>query len=313
MNKFLTPGRLRAAGLLLAGPLLAAAAAAQPAAPAATGVSAAAAVAAGVAAVAAGPAATATATATVLATAAPARAEAALASRPAAGPVPAVPPAAAAPAGEWASQLRFAKVRAARAAAWGTVLARLRPHYLDVRQLELFFRVVKTRRSLEVWGRNRAGGGPFALVWAYPLAATSGTLGPKRRAGDNQTPEGFYTINRYNPDSHYLLSLGLDYPNAADRALGEPHPGGDIFIHGSNVTIGCLPLTDAGIQEVYLLAVAARAAGQAAIAVHIFPFPLTEAGLARRASSPHAAFWRSLAPGWAYFERHHVPQGAGGE
>ena len=211
----------------------------------------------------------------------------------------------AAPAEVWASQLRFPKVRAAREAAWATVLTRLRPHYLNPAQLELFFRVVKTQRTLEVWARNRAGGGPFALVRAYPLAATSGTLGPKRRAGDEQTPEGFYTINRYNPDSNYLLSLGLDYPNAADRTLGEPNPGGDIFIHGSNVTIGCLPITDAGIQEVYLLAVAARAAGQQVIPVHIFPFPLTEVELARRAGSPNLAFWRELAPGWAYFEAKH--------
>ena len=82
-----------------------------------------------------------------------------------------------------------------------------------------------------------------------------------------------------------------------------------IFIHGSDVTIGCLPLGDAGIQEVYLLAVAARAAGQQVIPVHIFPFPLTQQALAARADSPHAAFWRGLAPGWAYFEQHHVPEG----
>ena len=228
---------------------------------------------------------------------------------PAAMATTAGPAAPATPAAIWAAQLRFAKVRAAQAAAWPAVLARLRPHYLDPRHLEIFFRLIKTQLALEVWGRNCDGGGPFELLHAYPLAATSGTLGPKRRAGDSQTPEGFYTINRFNPDSNYLLSLGLDYPNAADRALGETDPGGDIFIHGSNVTIGCLPITDAGIQEVYLLAVAARAAGQQVIPVHIFPFPLTEQALAARASSQHAAFWRRLAPGWAYFEQHHVPAG----
>ena len=222
---------------------------------------------------------------------------------------PAVATPAAAATAVWAAQLRFAKVRAAQAAAWPTVLARLRPHYFDPEHLEIFFRLIKTQRALEVWGRNGTGGGPFALIHAYPLAATSGTLGPKRRANDAQTPEGCYTINRYNPDSQYLLSLGLDYPNAADRALGEPHPGGDIFIHGADVTIGCLPITDAGIQEVYLLALAALAAGQRAIPVHIFPFPLTASELERRAASPHAAFWRGLAPGWAYFEaRHQLPE-----
>ncbi|MFC7667854.1 murein L,D-transpeptidase family protein [Hymenobacter humi] len=105
-------------------------------------------------------------------------------------------------------------------------------------------------------------------------------------------PEGFYQIDRFNPKSEYHLSLGLNYPNAADLALGEPDPGGDIFIHGGEVTIGCLPITDIGIEEVYLIAVAARAAGQTLIPVHIFPFPLTESELARRTASPNYAFWR---------------------
>jgi murein L,D-transpeptidase YafK len=140
---------------------------------------------------------------------------------------------------------------------------------------------------------------------SYPLAATSGTLGPKRRAGDGQVPEGFYTIDRFNPQSAFHLSLGLDYPTADDiLATGLADPGGDIFLHGSNVTAGCLPLTDAGIEEIYLLAVAARAAGQASISVHIFPFPLVESELRQRQASPYAAFWRGLAPGYAYFEAH---------
>ncbi|OGX85015.1 hypothetical protein BEN48_15240 [Hymenobacter glacialis] len=170
------------------------------------------------------------------------------------------------------------------------------------------FRLIKTNQELEVWARNQ-GAGAFLLLDRYPLAATSGRLGPKRRAGDRQVPEGFYEIDRFNPHSEYLLSLGLNYPNAADRSLGEPNPGGDIFIHGGAVTVGCLPITDAGIEEVYLLAVAARAAGQAVIPVHIFPFPLTEAELARRSASPHQSFWRGLMPGYAYFEHHHQPAG----
>ena len=74
-----------------------------------------------------------------------------------------------------------------------------------------------------MWARNRDGG-PFELLKKYPLAATSGSLGPKRAAGDYQVPEGFYEIDRFNPKSWFHLSLGLNYPNAADRALGEPRP-----------------------------------------------------------------------------------------
>ena len=204
----------------------------------------------------------------------------------------------------WQQQLRYPRVRAAQAQAGPAVAARLRTRYLDPARLEIMFRLIKTHRELEVWARNRAGGA-FELLHAYPLAATSGTLGPKRRAGDGQVPEGFYEIDRFNPKSNFHLSLGLNYPTAAERALGEPDPGGDIFIHGGEVTIGCMPITDAGIEEVYLLAVMARAAGQATIPVHIFPFPLNEAELGKRAGSPYLAYWRGLRPGYAYFEQHH--------
>jgi murein L,D-transpeptidase YafK len=207
----------------------------------------------------------------------------------------------------WQQQLAYARVRAAHAHCWPVVVARLQAQGLDPARLEIFFRLIKTTRQLEVWARNQ-GEAAFRPLLGYPLAATSGTLGPKRYAGDGQVPEGCYRIDRFNPLSAFHLSLGLDYPTAADvLATGPADPGGDIFIHGSNVTDGCLPLTDAGIEEVYLLAVAARAAGQASIAAHIFPFPLIESELARRAKSPHAAFWRELAPGYAYFEQHRAP------
>lgn len=207
------------------------------------------------------------------------------------------------PAGFWAQQLACPRVRAAYARCWPALATHLRAQGLDSARLEVFFRLLKTHRELEVWGRNQ-GEAQFRWLGGWPLAATSGTLGPKRRAGDGQVPEGFYTINRFNPRSQYHLSLGLDYPTADDvLATGLADPGGDIFIHGGAVTDGCLPFTDAGIEPVYLLAVAAWAAGQRTISVHIFPFPLTEAELGQRAASPHAAFWRGLQPAYAQFER----------
>ena len=71
----------------------------------------------------------------------------------------------------------------------------------------------------------------------------SGTMGPKRLQGDYQVPEGFYYINEFNPNSNYHLHLGLNYPNASDKILSDSlRPGGDIYIHGSCVSIGCIPL-----------------------------------------------------------------------
>ncbi|GAB2768892.1 murein L,D-transpeptidase YafK [Hymenobacter luteus] len=199
-------------------------------------------------------------------------------------------------------QLRFPRVRAAYTLHETSAHALLRRHGLAPERLELFLRAFKVGRRLEVWGRNQ-GTGQFVLLRTFRLAGTSGTLGPKRQAGDGQIPEGFYTIDRFNPDSKYHLSLGLDYPNAADRHRSATlDPGNDIFIHGSNVTIGCLPITDAGIRELYVLAVEARAAGQTAIPIHIFPFELTPENLARRLMSPHLGFWQQLAAGYQYFE-----------
>ncbi|MCA8831369.1 L,D-transpeptidase family protein [Hymenobacter pini] len=207
-----------------------------------------------------------------------------------------------------ANQLLFPRVRTAYAANEAAVHALIRRNGLAPDKLELFVRAFKIGRRVEVWGRNQSRG-QFVLLRTFGLAGTSGTLGPKRQAGDGQIPEGFYTINRFNPDSKYFLSLGLDYPNAADQhRAGLLDPGNDIFIHGSNETIGCLPITDAGIQELYVLAVEARSAGQTSIPVHIFPFELTADNLARRMTSPHLAFWQQLAPGYEVFERtHEVP------
>ncbi|SES95581.1 L,D-transpeptidase family protein [Hymenobacter actinosclerus] len=202
-------------------------------------------------------------------------------------------------------QLRYPRVREAYAQYQEAVRARLRRQQIAPERLELFVRAFKMERRVEVWGRNQDGG-PFILLRTFALAGVSGRLGPKRRAGDRQIPEGFYTINRFNPNSEFLLSLGLDYPNAADQQHTPSglDPGDNIFVHGSHETIGCLPITDAGIQELYVLAVEARAAGQRNIPVHIFPFGLTANQLARRQQSPHYAFWQELAPAYAYFETH---------
>jgi hypothetical protein len=104
------------------------------------------------------------------------------------------------------------------------------------------------------------------------VCALAGTLGPKRMGGDFQVPEGFYYINEFNPKSTYYLSLGINYPNASDRILSDSlDPGGDIYIHGSCVTVGCIPITDNQIDELYILAAHAKDAGQDFIPVHIFP------------------------------------------
>ena len=113
----------------------------------------------------------------------------------------------------------------------------------------LYIRSFKYDSQLEVWVRQTLSE-PFKLFKTYKVCALAGTLGPKRLAGDYQVPEGFYYINEFNPRSNYHLSLGLNYPNASDKMLSDSlQPGGDIYIHGSCETTGCIPITDTPIEE----------------------------------------------------------------
>ncbi len=135
----------------------------------------------------------------------------------------------------------------------------------------IYLRSFKYDSQLEVWVKYSANE-KFKLFNTYKVCALAGTLGPKRMQGDYQVPEGFYYINEFNPKSLYHLSLGLNYPNASDRILSDSlQPGGDIYIHGSCVTTGCIPVTDKQIEDIYVLAMHAKDEGQDFIPVHIFP------------------------------------------
>ncbi len=141
----------------------------------------------------------------------------------------------------------------------------------------VYLRSFKYDSELEVWVKN-APDDEYQLFKTYKVCALAGTLGPKRIEGDYQVPEGFYYINEFKPNSTYHLSLGLNYPNAADRILADSvQPGGDIYIHGSCVTQGCIPITNPQIEELYILTSHARGLGQDFIPVHIFPVRFTNA------------------------------------
>jgi murein L,D-transpeptidase YafK len=135
----------------------------------------------------------------------------------------------------------------------------------------IYLRSFKYDSQLELWVKNDIKD-TFQLFKTYKVCALAGTLGPKRIEGDYQVPEGFYYINEFNPRSSYHLSLGINYPNASDRILSDmQRPGGDIYIHGSCVTVGCIPVTDSYIEEIYVLSAHAKNQGQDFIPVHIFP------------------------------------------
>jgi murein L,D-transpeptidase YafK len=173
---------------------------------------------------------------------------------------------------------------------------------------KLFIRIFKKEKILEVWAFS-ASDAVFKLAKRYAICRTSGNLGPKRREGDLQIPEGFYFIDRFNPKSNFHLSLGINYPNQADRVLGKKgNLGGDIFIHGGCATIGCVPITDEYIKEVYWLAVQAKSNGHAKIPVHIFPTELDDQTMRRlKTTFPNddalINFWKNLKTGYNWFEK----------
>ncbi len=202
-------------------------------------------------------------------------------------------------------QKKNARVKAAYAEKEEVVTGLLKQKGVDFHALRIFIRIFKKEALLEVWACSKEEN-KFSLVKTYPVCSSSGEAGPKRAIGDGQVPEGFYHINRFNPNSNFYLSLGLDYPNRSDRILaGKGNAGGDIFIHGNCVTIGCIPITDDKIKEVYLLAVEARNDGQEEIPVHIFPCKMDEEGMKYLQGKDKGLqhFWKNLEEGYDRFEK----------
>ena len=160
--------------------------------------------------------------------------------------------------------------------------------------------------DVEVWAKDGKND-EFKLLVTYKIAYLSGELGPKRRNGDKQVPEGIYHISEFNPNSNYLLSVRVNYPNQSDRILGyKPNLGGDIFIHGSNVSIGCIPITHDCIKELYIILVDAKDNGADEIPVHIFPFSFTKWEMRGYIDEDLKTFWNSLKPVYQYFEENHT-------
>jgi murein L,D-transpeptidase YafK len=210
------------------------------------------------------------------------------------------------------AQLQHPRVFQARADARFTIKQIFRDRGIPYPASEIFMRVFKRERILELWVRT-PGAQRFELLKEYRICALTGDAGPKRRQGDEQTPEGFYEIDLFNPNSQYLLSLHVNYPNSADRILGAGGPlGGDIYVHGGCKTLGCIAVEDHQIKELYWLAVEARALGQQRIPIHIFPARLDHVEMDRLAGTfQHdrrlIAFWDNLRPGFEFFERTRIP------
>ena len=203
------------------------------------------------------------------------------------------------------NQLKYQRVREAYRENYGFINSIFQKKGIDINNMDIFLRAIKSERKLELYAKNN-NDSIYTLIKSYDFCFFSGELGPKREQGDLQIPEGFYNIDRFNPTSYFFLSLGINYPNISDRKLSAArNVGGDIFIHGDCVSIGCIPLTDIWIKELYVICVEAKNNGQSKIPVHLFPFRMEDYSQNRLRDSTELrrlGFWDSLVAGYNYFE-----------
>jgi len=174
----------------------------------------------------------------------------------------------------------------------------------------VFIRVIKQTRELEVWLMNKQTK-KYQEFKTYRIMGMSGKLGPKQFEGDMQAVEGFYNISRnsLNAQSRFHLSFNLGYPNRYDRAHGRT--GFALMVHGNRVSAGCYAMTDYYVEEIYTLCSEALRNGQGSIAVHCFPFRMTDEKLKASQSSKWYGFWKNLKTGYDVFEKKQVPPKVG--
>ena len=161
-------------------------------------------------------------------------------------------------------------------------------------------RIFKEESELEVWKVKPSG--QYALFKTYPICRWSGKLGPKKKIGDRQAPEGFYRVSMglLNPKSQFYLSFNLGYPNRLEKALG--YTGEALMVHGACSSSGCYAMTDPQMAELYPIVLKAMQSGQRSFQVQAYPFRMTAANMARHAGDPNMPFWRNLKQGYDAFQ-----------
>jgi murein L,D-transpeptidase YafK len=116
----------------------------------------------------------------------------------------------------------------------------------------------KKERRMELWAKNQ-NNQQWQYIKSYDLTAFSGKPGPKLKYHDGQIPEGVYNITMLNPFSSWQLSMLINYPNSFDKehakidGRDKENLGGDIYIHGNNLSVGCLAIGDESIDELFVL------------------------------------------------------------
>jgi murein L,D-transpeptidase YafK len=168
------------------------------------------------------------------------------------------------------------------------------------RSAPILVRAYKKESEIEVWKQNAQG--KYVHLKTYPVCRWSGQLGPKKKEGDRQVPEGFYTVaaSQMNPNSAFWLSFNVGYPNPMERAMGRT--GGDIMVHGTCSSRGCFAMTNDQVEEIYAVMREAFNGGQRNVQFQSYPFRMTAENLARFRHDPNMPFWKNLKEGSDHFE-----------
>lgn len=171
--------------------------------------------------------------------------------------------------------------------------------------MPILIRIFKKEYRLEVWKAKTDGA--YFLLKTYTPCFMSGSIGPKKKFGDYQVPEGFYLVypKQMNPNSQYFLSIDLNYPNPYDQAL--QYTGNLIMIHGGCKSVGCIAMTNIQMGEIYGLFRDAFIGGQEAVQVEIYPFRMQKSTLLAYKNNPNYAFWNNLKKGYDIFMKSHRP------
>ena len=121
--------------------------------------------------------------------------------------------------------------------------------------------VVKSERKMYLSCKGK-------ILKTYKIALGGNPVGHKKVQGDQKTPEGYYRLDYFKPNSSYYKALHISYPNTKDyqnaRKAGKS-PGGLIMIHGqpnnkkikksffsrqNDWTAGCIALNNNEMDEV---------------------------------------------------------------
>lgn len=174
-------------------------------------------------------------------------------------------------------------------------------HLLDMTETSpIFVRLYKESSEMEIW--KQRDNGDYALLKTYQICKWSGSLGPKKKEGDRQAPEGIYIVGpgQMNPASHYYLSFNIGYPNTFDRSLGRT--GSNLMVHGACSSAGCYSMTDADAGEIFALARDSFRGGQTSFQIQALPFRMTAENLAKHKDDENMPFWRMLKVGSDNFD-----------